>query len=101
MRDEKSEEQEHLTINNEQQTTNKEQKTFIILRHDVDLLPENSLAFARIQHKMGIKGSYYFRAVPESWDEAIIKEIHAQGHEVGYHYEDIDLVKSEKIKDKR
>jgi hypothetical protein len=74
----------------------------IILRHDVDLLPQNSLAFARIQHEMGIRGSYYFRAVPESWDEAVIKEIHSLGHEIGYHYEDIDLVvKSEKLKVKR
>ncbi len=64
----------------------------IILRHDVDLLPQNSLAFARIQHEMGIVGSYYFRAVPESWDEEIIKEIHNLGHEVGYHYEDMDLI---------
>jgi len=55
---------------------------FAILRHDVDLLPQNSLAFARIQHEMGIRGSYYFRAVPESWDEDIIKEIHSLGHEV-------------------
>jgi hypothetical protein len=65
---------------------------FVILRHDVDLLPRNSLAFARIQHEMGIVGSYYFRAVPESWDEEIIKEIHSLGHEVGYHYEDMDLI---------
>ncbi|MBN2821328.1 MAG: hypothetical protein JXP36_20315 [Bacteroidales bacterium] len=62
----------------------------IILRHDVDLLPENSLRFAKIQVKMGIKGSYYFRAVPESWDEDIIKEIASLGHEVGYHYENMD-----------
>lgn len=38
---------------------------------------------------MGIKGSYYFRAVPESWDEAIIKEIASLGHEIGYHYENL------------
>ncbi|TVQ85731.1 MAG: hypothetical protein EA393_13375 [Bacteroidetes bacterium] len=63
----------------------------VILRHDVDLLPQNSLAFARIQHEMGIRGSYYFRTVPESWDENIIKEIYKLGHEVGYHYEDMDL----------
>jgi hypothetical protein len=61
----------------------------LTLRHDVDLLPGNSLRFARIQHKMGIKGSYYFRAVPESWDEAVIREIAALGHEVGYHYESL------------
>jgi hypothetical protein len=66
----------------------------IILRHDVDLLPQNSLRFARIQAEMGIKGSYYFRAVPESWDEKIIKEIASLGHEVGYHYENMDEASS-------
>lgn len=59
----------------------------IILRHDVDALPQNSLRFARIQSSIGIKGSYYFRAVPQSFDEAIIKEIASLGHEIGYHYE--------------
>jgi len=59
----------------------------IILRHDVDLLPYNSLRFAQIQHKMGIKGVYYFRAVPESWDINVIKQIAELGHEIGYHYE--------------
>lgn len=72
----------------------KEKEQIIILRHDVDKLPENSLHFARIQHQLGIKGSYYFRAVPESlpagqagWDEQVIKEIADLGHEIGYHYE--------------
>jgi hypothetical protein len=62
----------------------------IVLRHDVDQLPGNSLKFAEIEAKMGIQGSYYFRAVPESWDEFMIKEIAALGHEVGYHYETMD-----------
>jgi len=59
----------------------------IVLRHDVDLLPKNSLEFAKIQADHGIRGVYYFRAVPESWDESIIKEIESLGHEIGYHYE--------------
>lgn len=59
----------------------------IVLRHDVDLLPYNSLAFAKIQAEKGLKGVYYFRAVPESWDEKVIKEISSLGHEIGYHYE--------------
>ena len=59
----------------------------IVLRHDVDLLPHNSLAFAQIQSEAGVNGTYYFRAVPESWDEAVIKDIAALGHEIGYHYE--------------
>lgn len=59
----------------------------IVLRHDVDLLPFNSLEFAQIQAKRGVRGTYYFRAVPESWDESVIKEIASLGHEIGYHYE--------------
>ena len=61
----------------------------IVLRHDVDLLPYNSLAFAKIQAERGIIGSYFFRAVPESWDEQVIKEIADLGHEIGYHYENL------------
>lgn len=62
---------------------------FVILRHDVDLLPSHSLAIAKLECKLGAKSSYYFRAVPESWDEQIIKAIAAMGHEVGYHYESL------------
>lgn len=68
------------------------QQLVCILRHDVDKLPLNSLATALIEHELGIKGSYYFRIVPESFDETIIKKIAGLGHEVGYHYEDVDLV---------
>ncbi len=59
----------------------------IVLRHDVDLLPYNSLAFAEVQAENKVKGTYYFRAVPQSWDESVIKKIAALGHEIGYHYE--------------
>ena len=62
---------------------------FVILRHDVDLKPGNSLGIAKDEKSLGVKASYYFRAVPESWDEAIIKEIAAMKHEVGYHYESL------------
>lgn len=61
----------------------------VCLRHDVDLRPQNSLASARIEAQMGIRATYYFRAVPESWDEGIIREIAAMGHEIGYHYESL------------
>ena len=61
----------------------------IVLRHDVDRLPDNSLKTARIEHDLGIKGTYYFRAVSESYDENIIKQIVDLGHEIGYHYENL------------
>ena len=66
---------------------------FVILRHDVDLKPLNSLAFAREEEKVGVKATYYFRAVPQSWDEAIIQAIHQLGHEIGYHYESLTTCK--------
>ena len=69
----------------------------IILRHDVDKLPGNSLQFAQIQNELGIKGSYFFRIVPESFNPEIIEKIAGLGHEIGYHYEDIDLA-SQSIK---
>lgn len=62
---------------------------FVILRHDVDLLPYHSLATAKIEKELGIRAVYYFRAVPESWDEAVIKDIASMEHEVGYHYESL------------
>lgn len=67
-------------------------KSFIILRHDVDRLPQNALRTAEIEYSLGIKGSYYFRIVPESFNVDIIKNISGLGHEIGYHYEEIDTV---------
>ena len=82
-------------------------RKIIMLRHDVDLKPHNSLATANIEADLGIKGSYYFRMVPESFDVEIIKQIASLGHEVGYHYETMDTaslrlnVKSEKLNERR
>ena len=59
----------------------------VILRHDVDKRPGNSLRMARMEAEEGWKAVYYFRAVPCSWDEKVIREIAAMGHEIGYHYE--------------
>ena len=59
------------------------------LRHDVDLLPANSLRIAQIEKEQEMKATYYFRMVPESYDEAIIKQIAALGHTIGYHYESL------------
>lgn len=61
----------------------------LTLRHDVDLKPQNSLRTARLEAEKGLFGIYYFRAVPESWDETIIRQIAALGHEIGYHYESL------------
>ncbi len=61
----------------------------LTLRHDVDLKPANSLRTAQMEAGKGMRSIYYFRAVPESWDEDIIKLIALLGHEIGYHYESL------------
>jgi len=65
---------------------------YVILRHDVDLKADHSLATARIEAEMGIRASYYFRVVPQSNQPAVILAIAALGHEIGYHYEDLSLM---------
>ena len=62
----------------------------VILRHDVDARKLNSLEFARIQATFGIKGTYFFRMVPASFSIPVIKKVKILGHEIGYHYEDIN-----------
>ncbi|MDP3115419.1 MAG: hypothetical protein Q8M98_11720 [Candidatus Cloacimonadaceae bacterium] len=63
----------------------------VILRHDVDRAPLNSMRFAQIEHDKAIQSTYFFRIVRQSYNPQIIKQIIMLGHEVGYHYEDLDL----------
>ena len=73
----------------------------IILRQDIDTLPQQALRFAQLQCNMGIQGIYYFRIVPESFQPLIIEQIAKLGHEIGYHYEDLTLVAETRENEKR
>ena len=64
---------------------------FIVLRHDVDAKPWNSLKIAQIEHTLGAKATYYFRVGNESNVPEVIRGIVQLGHEIGYHYEDMSL----------
>jgi len=61
----------------------------VILRHDIDARPANALDCAQMEAVMGITGTYYFRTVPGSYSESVIRQISNLGHEIGYHYEDL------------
>ena len=63
----------------------------ILLRHDVDNKSKNSLEFAKLQAKMGLYGTYYFRTIKQYFDEDNIRQIEDLGHEVGYHSEEMDF----------
>ena len=60
-----------------------------LIRHDVDRKPNFALRMARLEHQMGIKSTYYFRAKKCSFSPDIIKEIESLGHEIGLHYESL------------
>lgn len=70
---------------------NKPLGAYIVLRHDVDDKPENSLQTAKLEAALDIKATYYFRIVRQSNQPEIIKAIASMGHEIGYHYEDLSL----------
>lgn len=71
---------------------------FVILRHDVDGRPSHSLQMATIQNKFRVQGTYYFRNVPWSYDEEVIRKIADLGHEIGFHYEDLSQCKGDRAK---
>lgn len=82
---------EHITVRD---YLSKEElpEQFIIHRHDVDRKPENSLAMARLEAEYDIPATYYFRTIDKTFQPDLIHEIEALGHEIGYHYEDMDRV---------
>jgi hypothetical protein len=63
---------------------------FLVLRHDVDRKPENSLVAARMEASRGIRSTYYFRTIKKTFRTDLIEQVANAGHEVGYHYEDMD-----------
>ena len=62
-------------------------RPFIMMRHDVDRRPLNSLQMAKIESSLGVKATYYFRTIPQTLKPKIIKAIANLGDEIGYHYE--------------
>jgi hypothetical protein len=63
---------------------------FVVLRHDVDRKPRNALDFARLEADRGIESTYYVRTAGRAFDPDVVREIASLGHEIGYHYEDVD-----------
>jgi len=66
-------------------------KEGILMRHDVDRKPKNSLKITKLEKRYDISSTYYFRSTQNSFVPEIIKEISSLGHEIGYHYEDLSI----------
>src|SRR5262245_28200217 len=85
-------------VSMENYSVNGGKKNLIILRHDVDDRPDHSYKMAVLEKELGIRGTYYFRIVKQSFDKDIIRKIASLGHEIGYHYEDMALAKGDYTK---
>ena len=62
---------------------------YIVLRHDVDRMPDNALRMAELENELGLKATYFFRIVSNVFDVQVIKKIASMGHRIGYHFEDL------------
>jgi len=70
-------------------------KKYVLMRHDVDRKPLNSLSMAMLENRLGIKATYYFRTIKETFKPDIISEIASLNHEIAYHYESLAEAKGD------
>jgi hypothetical protein len=69
----------------------------LVLRHDVDMVPERSLPMARLENSMSIRGTYFFRIHANNYNAlgfeviAIMRALLDMGHEIGLHAEPFDI----------
>ncbi len=71
------------------------QRPYCLLRHDVDRKVTNTLKMAQLEHELGVKATYYFRTKNHVFKSSIIQTIEGQGHEIGYHYENLSDTKGD------
>ena len=57
------------------------------LRHDIDSDLATAARMWRIEQRLGVRGTWFFRL--STWDDDLIGEIAGGGAEVGYHYEEL------------
>lgn len=76
---------------------NRIRKNICVLRHDIDIKPQNALFFGRIENELGIKSTYFFRVNANEYNMLgyttflVIKELIELGHEIGLHIEPMDF----------
>jgi hypothetical protein len=59
----------------------------LLLRHDIDSDLATAARMWRIEQRLGVRGTWFFRL--STWDDDLIAEIAGGGSEVGYHYEEL------------
>jgi peptidoglycan/xylan/chitin deacetylase (PgdA/CDA1 family) len=59
----------------------------LMIRHDVDWLPQRALGLARLEAEAEVRSTYFIRTKPHAFDPYVVAAIRDLGHEIGYHYE--------------
>jgi len=81
-----------------------ENKSFVLLRHDIDMSIEKALKIAEIEKNLGVKSTYFFLLRNDFYNifskraTNLIKKILSFGHELGLHFDtdsyvDLDINK--------
>ncbi len=67
----------------------------VLMRHDIDNVVDHKicLRMAKIEKDLGVKSTYYTRVIPKVFNLKTLNYIKLQGHEIGYHYEVLNLAK--------
>jgi hypothetical protein len=63
----------------------------LVLRFDVDYREAHAVRMAQVAHDRELRGTFYFRHHSSGFDLNAIRRVAALGHEVGYHFETLDL----------
>ena len=71
-------------------------KKVLLLRHDIDFVPERAVAMAAVEKKLGVKATYFVRVHADYnpfnfrvW--SFLDRIRGLGHEIGLHHENLDF----------
>lgn len=70
----------------------------VVIRHDVDRFVSKAFSMAKLEKKLGISSTYFFRHKTVFFKKHIISEIADLGHEIGYHYEELSDTDGDKDK---
>lgn len=72
-----------------------EENDIVILRHDIDNSIEKAAGMAELEHKFGVFSTYFVLVSSEFYNVAakknldMLKEIHAMGHRIGLHFDEM------------
>ncbi|UCE36850.1 MAG: hypothetical protein JSW00_15280 [Thermoplasmata archaeon] len=84
-------------ISMEDYANGKRAEKILMIRHDIDFSPQSALEFAKIEHELGAKATYFVRVNADNYNPFGFKTYNALrkimdfGHDMGLHYEHIDL----------